>query len=980
MSDVFISYSRKDISFARLLHKALVDNGLETWIDWQDIPPSTDWLAEVYEAIEQADTFIFIISKTSLESRVCGYEIQHAAENNKRLIPIVIEDVDPNQVPRSLAALNWIFFGEKDDQFRRAADDLVTAITVDQEWVKAHTRLQTRALEWDRVDRERGYLLRGADLSRAEAWLGQAAGKDPQPTALQTEYILTSRKEAVRRQRITMAGVLGGLAVAVVLGVLALLQRNVAVREGNERATAQAQALAEANSRATAQAEAEIEANARATAQIEAEEQRDETERQLLISLSRELAAKAIEQQDVQPDLALLLAAQSYLYDDNIQTRSALMTLLQSDTNITRRFLHQHESWANAVDFSPDGGLMVTGGANDDIFLWDTAEGQIIGSEVNNSEITGAWGSIKSVVFLPDGKSVIVSSAGKVVLWEVTDTGLDNGRQLDIPDGSGEGMDISPDGQTLLLSGEDETLILMDMDSEEITASIPTNHSKNVESVRFSPDGTLIASLSSDDQVLLFDVAQRKFLKTLSSPVQVEGEDRRFTMSQGLHFSPDGSVLAAGFDDGTIHRWQVPSGEESLPVLSGHSDRVYSVAFSPDGDTLVSGGGDDLIIIWDLETGEPLYEPFTEHKENVFAVVFNSSGTLMASASGDSDIILWELERSRLPAVHTEDIQGLAFSPDGSLLASSGSDGQIVFWDVESGQISGTQIETEISVSSPLVFSPDGTVLVSYCDGLCLYDVVNREIIQNPRSFNKLYDSTLSISPDGSYLAAGGGGGAVRLWDLQKGTRIGDPQEFFESPVFATEFSSDSRILFAASGYESQIASWNLDTGELTNISLVSDAQPGFVLRFSSGSEYLASSTAGASWNDILVFDGMTGNLLYEPLVGHTDQVNVLAFSPNSGLLASGSSDRTVRLWNSEDGQAVGMPLSGHASAVTALAFNPDGTLLASAGGMDQIRLWELDPQTWLQRACEIANRSMTEEEWSTFISNEPYQETCPGG
>ena len=54
MADVFISYSRKDIAFARLLHKALKANGLETWIDWQDIPPSTDWLAEVYEAIEQA--------------------------------------------------------------------------------------------------------------------------------------------------------------------------------------------------------------------------------------------------------------------------------------------------------------------------------------------------------------------------------------------------------------------------------------------------------------------------------------------------------------------------------------------------------------------------------------------------------------------------------------------------------------------------------------------------------------------------------------------------------------------------------------------------------------------------------------------------------------------------------------------------------------------------------------------------------------
>jgi len=62
MTDVFISYSRKDIAFARLLHEALIENELETWIDWQDIPPSTDWLAEVYEVIEGADAFLLVFS------------------------------------------------------------------------------------------------------------------------------------------------------------------------------------------------------------------------------------------------------------------------------------------------------------------------------------------------------------------------------------------------------------------------------------------------------------------------------------------------------------------------------------------------------------------------------------------------------------------------------------------------------------------------------------------------------------------------------------------------------------------------------------------------------------------------------------------------------------------------------------------------------------------------------------------------------
>jgi WD40 repeat protein len=523
-------------------------------------------------------------------------------------------------------------------------------------------------------------------------------------------------------------------------------------------------------------------------------------------------------------------------------------------------------------------------------------------------------------------------------------------------------------------------LLLVDIASGILKATIPTSHNVEIDSVRFSPDGTLFASLSPDDQVLLFDAVDQKFLRELSTPVQVEGDDNRFTMSRGLDFSPDGSVLAAGFDDGTIHRWEVPSGQEITPVLSIHSDRVYSVAFSPDGNTLVSGGGDDLVVFWDLQSGEPLYEPFTEHKENVFAVTFSDSGTMMASASGDSDIILWELERDKLPSVHTDDIVALAFSPDGTLLASSGRDNQIVFWDVAGGMVAGDPIETQVDISSPLVFSPDGKILVSYCDGLCFYDVENREISRNPRSFHELYNSTLAFSPDGTYLAAGDGGGNIRLWNPESGSRVGMEQEVYGSEVFGLEFSPDSNEIYSANALEGHLAVWNLNSGVLDYLPLTFTSQPGFIQRFSAGAQYLATGTMGASWDDVLMFDSTTGEQMYEPLVGHSDQVNVLAFSPDGSLLASGSSDQTVRLWNTADGQAVGMPLRGHASAVTALAFSPNGTLLASAGGMDQIRLWELDPQTWLQRACEIANRSMTQEEWSTFLSGEPYQETCSGG
>jgi hypothetical protein len=110
MPDVFISYSRDDIAFARILHDALKAKDLDTWIDWQDIPPSADWLAEVYRAIEAADTFVFVLSAASIESEIRHKEVAHALNHNKRLIPIVLEDMDPERLPPEVAALNWVSF------------------------------------------------------------------------------------------------------------------------------------------------------------------------------------------------------------------------------------------------------------------------------------------------------------------------------------------------------------------------------------------------------------------------------------------------------------------------------------------------------------------------------------------------------------------------------------------------------------------------------------------------------------------------------------------------------------------------------------------------------------------------------------------------------------------------------------------------------------------------------------------------------
>src|SRR5689334_17489928 len=89
MSDVFISYSRKDGEFAHRLVDALEKAGRDSWVDWEGIPYSADWMLEIEAGIDEANSFVFIISPNSLCSRVCNLEVEYARANQKRIIPIL---------------------------------------------------------------------------------------------------------------------------------------------------------------------------------------------------------------------------------------------------------------------------------------------------------------------------------------------------------------------------------------------------------------------------------------------------------------------------------------------------------------------------------------------------------------------------------------------------------------------------------------------------------------------------------------------------------------------------------------------------------------------------------------------------------------------------------------------------------------------------------------------------------------------------
>lgn len=192
---VFISYSRKDVAFVRQLVRGLNQSGIDAWVDWQGIPPSADWWAEIEEAITKSDTFLFVLSPDSLASPICQREIATASRHAKRFIPLLHREFDSHlALPDPLARRNWLFM-RCPEELTATLPALVRAINTDLAWVHLHTLLLTRAIEWERNRRDPSYMLRGSALERAECWLAERrAGQEPQPTRLHLDYIRASQQ------------------------------------------------------------------------------------------------------------------------------------------------------------------------------------------------------------------------------------------------------------------------------------------------------------------------------------------------------------------------------------------------------------------------------------------------------------------------------------------------------------------------------------------------------------------------------------------------------------------------------------------------------------------------------------------------------------------------------------------------------------------------------------------------------------------
>ncbi len=921
MTDVFISYSRRDKVFTQKLVDALHAANRDVWADWNSIPAASDWDAEIKEGIEKTDTVLFLLSPEWIKSNECRKEMIHAIQHGKRLIPILYLMPDQGQeVPPELAKINWVYMRDTDN-FDKAFETLQSAMDTDLDWIKTHTRVQVRAIEWDKKKRDNSFTLRGKDLTDGEQFISGATGKSPEPTQLQGEYVLASRKDATRRQRITLAGVTIALVVSIALGITAYFQRQVAV--ANEK-TANANFLG--------------------------------AQTNLLITT------------DFQQ--SLLLGIESFRFMDKSITRGALLDASAANPAILQ-YLEGHTNQAFTVAFSPNGQILASGDFDGTILLWDVATGKQIGQP-----LTGHTDTIYSLAFSPDGKT-LASSSNTIMLWDV-ETGKPIGEALkmDTTDAAIR-VAFSPDGKTLASGSTDSTIMLWDVSTGKRIGKPLTGHTDSVISVVFVQNGKTLASGSADNTIRFWDVATGQ---PIGEPLT--GHTGIITT---MATNPTGEMLASGSMDGSIIVWDVATGSPIGEPLRGHDDIITSVAISPDGLNVVSGSADQSIKMWGIGLGVSFDIVTPRVIGRVNALTLSPDGKTLAVADNSSSVILLTTEHTnpigKRISSQTEGLTTMSLSPDGKILANTGlySD-TIVLVDVTTGNPIGQPLTGHTDTIWELAFSPDSKTLASAggMDGsIRLWDVATGKPIGQPLIGHTDTIYSLAFSPDGKTLASGYNDKTIILWDLKTGKPIGQPLSGHTDAVISIAFSPDGKTLASVGGFpDNTIRLWDVATGKpvgqpLTGRTKTSNAMD---LVFSLDGKTLIS---GSTDQSIILWDVETGKPIGEPLTGATNAVTDLALSPDGNILASGYADQTVRLWDIATGKPIGQPLLGHNGPLVQVSFSPDGKTLVSGSQYGNIILFNLETDYWIERSCERAGRNFTQAEWSEYFPNVTYRKTC---
>ena len=507
----------------------------------------------------------------------------------------------------------------------------------------------------------------------------------------------------------------------------------------------------------------------------------------------------------------------------------------------------------------------------------------------------------------------------------------------------------------------------------------------------YSHDGKRLATGHYDGTIRLWNLTKTELDMTLTPNPTVAYWDEtdelyRHTFTRheriimSVSFSPDSNILAAGIDNGTIELWDVNTGKVS--ILEGHktvgsSDRMR-VSFSNDGSILASTSSSEAHL-WDVATGE-LIKTLGEQSWGATNVSFSPDGNTMATYNY-TGLHLWDVKTYKLlhtfnhapTLVSSGADANISFSPDGSTLVTYTYDKTthsraLYLWDVATKTLRNVLHGPYDSVDA-ISYSTNGSILAATTShGIFLWNVYQRGT-SYVRFQGQVLNPQTAISPDGKVLATG-----RLLWDISTGTRK-DP--VLNSPnVFLSRIGSTAieNVLFSPDGRTLAISEFNTvmlfeaATGTLLHTINGHVGRPQDVesMAFSPDSSLLATGSVHflSGKGELFLWDVATGQQKTN-FTQHVGNVYSLSFSPDGKTLAAGIDD-TMHLMEAATGEiSITFPKKGR--HVYSLSFSPDGKTLAT-GSDDKVRLWDVVTGT-IRTTFDTIFQEHTPNIWSVKFS-----------
>ncbi|TAE57392.1 MAG: hypothetical protein EAZ87_16290 [Nostocales cyanobacterium] len=586
------------------------------------------------------------------------------------------------------------------------------------------------------------------------------------------------------------------------------------------------------------------------------------------------------------------------------QVNSALQRVILSIQEYNR--LNGHTAAVLAVDISPDGQQIVTGGVDKTIKIWQP-NGKLI------KTLTAHKSIIRVVRFSPDGK--IFASAGDdktIKLWQRDGTLI---KSIPTENAGIWNIAFTPDSSTFITAG---TGILEIWNREGKLLKNIQSQTIGIRDVTFSPDGETIAAACADHQIKLWnrEGELKMILKGHKAPVQA------------IAYSPDGKLLISGGADTKIKFWH-PDGKLIKTISTEHNAGIYQLEFSPDGKTFVSGSWDKTMKLWNLDGS--LITTFRGHTSAIWDLAFSPDGNYLASAGAENITRLWKTKNSFHKTLYTSigTVRKVAFHPQEEILAVTGTDQTIKLFNFQGIKLN--TILTQTTDISDLDWNSSGNLLVSTGEDKTISIWKPDGNLLKTLSGHQTTILSVVWHPQNNTLASADMNGNIFLWHLE-GKMIKTWKTEHDS-IWSLQFSPDGKIL-ASAGSDGTISLWN-NQGKILQTLKGHDATV-WKLAFSPDGNKIASGSG-----DMTIKIWTTSGKLLKTLTGHKAAVWGVAFSHDNQLIATGSVDETVKIWNHE-GKLI-TNLHGHNSGIRSVAFHPYLPIVASASDDQTVVLWNLE-------------------------------------